>query len=110
MLKIDEALSNDNVEQIKSVLNKRFSPTDNIALEIRLNDSEVLARNITLPASTEENLYEVIQYEMDRYTPFTADDVYFDYRLEERLANKDLIKILLIVIKKDVLKPIKGII
>ncbi len=40
-----------------------------------------LRRNINLPAAAENNLRQVLAFEMDRQTPFKADQVYFDYRV-----------------------------
>ncbi len=34
-----------------------------------------------MPLAALENLREVLAFEMDRHTPFKADEVYFDYRL-----------------------------
>lgn len=79
---------------------------DGAALDIQINKSEILTRQLSLPSNTEENLNEVIQYEMDRYTPFNKDDVYFDYKIEERVNEKQLIKVLLIVARKEMLDPI----
>jgi general secretion pathway protein L len=45
-----------------------------------------LRRPITLPVAAENNLRQVLAFEMDRQTPFKADQVYFDYRLAERQA------------------------
>ena len=41
----------------------------------------VLTRTLTLPAAAEENLRQVLGFEMDRQTPFKADQVYFDSRV-----------------------------
>lgn len=40
-----------------------------------------LRRRVTLPAPAAENLREVLSFEMDRLTPFKAEDVYYDYRV-----------------------------
>ena len=40
-----------------------------------------LRRHINLPAAAENNLRQVLAFEMDRQTPFKADQVYFDYRV-----------------------------
>jgi general secretion pathway protein L len=37
-----------------------------------------------MPTATEENLRQVLAFEMDRLTPFRAEDVYFDYRILSR--------------------------
>ncbi len=39
---------------------------------------KVLVKSLTLPLAAEENLREVLSFEMDRQTPFTADQVYYD--------------------------------
>ena len=41
----------------------------------------VLTRTLSLPAAAEENLRQVLAFEMDRQTPFKADQVYFDSRV-----------------------------
>lgn len=45
---------------------------------------ETLRRRIVLPAAAEEHLGQVLSYEMDRHTPFRADQVYFDFRIQRR--------------------------
>lgn len=50
-----------------------------------------LRRELTMPAATEDKLRQVLAFEMDRQTPFKADQVYFDYRIIERdVAAKNL--------------------
>ena len=46
-----------------------------------LRHDEALVRRVTLPAATEENLAQVLGFEMDRLSPFKADEVYFDQRV-----------------------------
>ncbi|TCO42711.1 general secretion pathway protein L [Dokdonella fugitiva] len=43
--------------------------------------SRVLARVLSLPAAATDNLRQVLSFEMDRQTPFKADQVYFDSRV-----------------------------
>ncbi len=52
--------------------------SDQIVLE--LSEDQVLRRTIELPLAARENLREVVSFEMDRYTPFAADEVMFDLR------------------------------
>jgi len=51
-----------------------------------LRHHEALVRRVTLPAATEENLAQVLGFEMDRLTPFKSDEVYFDQRVVSRDA------------------------
>lgn len=110
LLHLHHAIVLSDVEQIKSLLKSEGAKKSGLGLDIQISNSEVLSRRISLPASTEENLYEVIQYEMDRYTPFSKEDVYFDYRIEDRIKEKQTIKVLLVVIRKEILKPIVDVI
>ena len=49
-----------------------------------LPDDSVLARRISLPAAAEENLHEVLGFEMDLHTPFDASEVYYDFTIVGR--------------------------
>jgi general secretion pathway protein L len=58
----------------------------------------VLTRTLSLPVAAEENLRQVLSFEMDRQTPFKADQVYFDSRVlghdaSERNAQVELVLI-----------------
>jgi len=55
----------------------------------------VLRRNVNLPLAAAENLRGVLAFEMDRHTPFKANEVAFDYRIagtdsEAKRINADL--------------------
>lgn len=52
-----------------------------------IDNSRVLRRNVALPAAAEANLRQVLSFEMDRQTPFKADQVYFDSRVVSRDAS-----------------------
>ena len=43
--------------------------------------ANVLRRSVTLPLEAAENLREVLAFEMDRHTPFKANEVAYDYRV-----------------------------
>jgi len=47
----------------------------------------VLQRNLVLPGAAEDNLRQVLSFEMDRQTPFKADQIYFDSRVIGRDAS-----------------------
>lgn len=48
-------------------------------LVLELPPSWVLSRRLSLPAAARENLRQVIGFELDRITPFKAEQVHFDY-------------------------------
>ena len=53
-------------------------------LVLCLPRDKVLTRSLTLPLAAEENLREVLSFEMDRQTPFTAEQVYYDFAVVAR--------------------------
>ncbi len=61
-----------------------------------------LRRLINLPAAAENNLRQVLAFEMDRQTPFKADQVYFDHRILSRSGDRNL-SIELTVVPRTVL-------
>jgi general secretion pathway protein L len=66
-----------------------------------LEQAEALVRRVAMPAATEENLRQVLAFEMDRLTPFRAEDVYFDYRVVSRDAAAGQVAVLLAVARRD---------
>ena len=69
---------------------------------VYLPRAQVLRQTIELPAAAAENLHEVVAFEMDRHTPFRADDVYFDCRITHSDAKRGLIDVDLAVVPRDV--------
>jgi len=70
-------------------------------MRLCLGHGEALARRVAMPAATEENLRQVLAFEMDRLTPFRADEVYFDYRVLARDAAAGQLSVLLALAKRD---------
>jgi general secretion pathway protein L len=60
---------------------------------VALSASQVLRKTITLPAATEENLEQVLAYDLDRHTPFKPDEVYFDAVVVGRDSRKGAIRV-----------------
>jgi len=53
-------------------------------LVLRLPAKRVLRKVIKLPLATEENLREVLGFELDQHTPFRPEQVYSDFQILER--------------------------
>ncbi len=53
-------------------------------IQLCLEKKKYLIKKVMLPIEAEENLREVLSFEMDRQTPFTPDQVYYDYIVNER--------------------------
>jgi general secretion pathway protein L len=53
-------------------------------MTVRLPADLALQKILVLPLAAEENLRQVLGFEMDRQTPFKADQVYFDFEVLAR--------------------------
>lgn len=60
----------------------------------------VLQRNLNLPAAAEDNLRQVLAFEMDRQTPFKADQIYFDSRVLGRDASGRNLQVELVLLPR----------
>lgn len=56
---------------------------------------------LNMPAAVEDNLESALGYELDRYTPFSPESVYFDYHIVARLPESGLLSLMLVCIKKE---------
>ena len=68
---------------------------------LRLARDEALVRRVSMPAATEENLAQVVGFEMDRLTPFRAEDVYFDQQVVSRDPAAGQIGVQLAVARRE---------
>lgn len=68
---------------------------------LALAHGDALVRRVTLPLATEENLDQVLEFEMDRLTPFRAEDVYHDQRIVSRDATAGTLSAILAVARRD---------
>ncbi|MBC7625383.1 MAG: pilus assembly protein PilM [Aeromicrobium sp.] len=62
-----------------------------------LTPDQAMVKSITLPIATEENLREVVGFELDRHTPFTPDQAYFDAQIVRRDTQQEKIVVTLVV-------------
>ncbi|SEK45555.1 general secretion pathway protein L [Pseudoxanthomonas sp. GM95] len=70
---------------------------------------QVLRRPLLLPAAAAERLREVVGFEIDRQTPFTADAVYFDARITGRRADGQIEAELVVVRRQGVDRALEAL-
>ncbi len=70
---------------------------------LRLPARWALRKTLSLPLAAEENLRQVLTFEMDRHTPFSAEEVYFDFQVRERNAETGLMEVELLTIPRKVM-------
>ena len=95
-----------NAEVTTHPLLRELRAKGHAQVRVLLNDHQILQKNISLPAAVEENLREVMGFELDRHTPFTATQAYFDVKLRKRDPQRDSIDVLLAVAARNVVDPL----
>lgn len=73
-------------------------------LVLRLPSTQVLSKRMTLPAAAEENLRQVLAFEMERHTPFNVNHVYYDFEIIERNPKARHLLIKLVVVPRRILR------
>lgn len=90
-------LLNDSEEKLADVSRqflKRMSGQPQVL--IRLDESHVLSHQIVLPLATADNLSSVVQFELDRFTPFKPGQAMIGYQIVSRHPEHDKIKVQLV--------------
>jgi general secretion pathway protein L len=88
-------------QQISDQLAKQ--ELDEAPRKLVLPEELVLRKALVMPLATEANLRQALSFEMDRHTPFRADDVYFDYLIGQRDKDKAQLRLTLFVVTRDAL-------
>ncbi len=77
-------------------------------VRIRFDPSRALTREVELPIATEENLAQVLRFEMERLTPFRAEDVYHRYAVVGR--DERHLRLRLLVVPRTVVEPVLALV
>lgn len=90
----------DGIAELKALLEKdgRFDKTECV---IRLNHQYALAKELVFPAAAAENLQQVVAYELDRYTPFKSEQVYFAVIVLEKNRSSGQVRSMLVLTPKE---------
>ena len=59
---------------------RRLGPRPSAAVVLRLPPASLLEQSASLPLAAERDLVAVLRNEMDRLTPFRADELFWDWR------------------------------
>ncbi len=71
------------------------------AVTLRLPSNLVLRKRVRFPAATAENILQVVGFEMDRLTPFTAAQVHYDCQIVETSEEDGEIVVELAVVPRN---------
>jgi len=72
-------------------------------LIVRLSAQEAIQKELALPIAVKENLSQVVAYELDRYTPFKPEQVYFAVKRLEGEHEPGQIRVMLVLTPRETL-------
>ncbi|GAB3114788.1 PilN domain-containing protein [Aestuariicella hydrocarbonica] len=96
------------LDDIRSKLAEAVSDsrTHGITSVVCLAANQALVKTLRLPLATVDNLRDVLGFEMDRFTPFRSEQVYYDYCITSREPVKQTLTLQLAVIPRATLAPV----
>ncbi len=80
-----------------------FGAGRNVTITLGLPKAWTAVRTAEFPAAVKENISNVIAYEMDRLTPFSAEEALFDFRVLQDTGER--ITLLVMAARADTVKP-----
>ncbi|MBF0327658.1 MAG: pilus assembly protein PilM [Nitrospirae bacterium] len=92
----------DSVASYSSIASNELNASG-AAVALAIPKSWVMFRTAELPAVIMENISEVISHEIDRLTPFSKDEAFYDFRVLG--VSEEKVNILLVAAKRDKVKP-----
>jgi general secretion pathway protein L len=75
---------------------------------LRLGEADVLGKTVTLPLAAERELDQALAFEMDRETPFKAEELYWNHRVAAADRQSGRLSVRLALIPKANLDPLLG--
>ena len=98
------------VDAIRRAFDSRGIKTKEVAAS--LSGNAVIVKKIALPAMTDAELSESIQWEAEQYIPFDIQDVNLDYQILNRtdIGGKSTMEVLLVAAKKEKIADYTGVI
>jgi general secretion pathway protein L len=65
-----------------------------------------LRKTLTLPAALEDHLHQSLAYDLDRHTPFKAEELYFDAVIVDRDAARNTLRVDLAAARRSIVDTI----
>jgi len=106
LLDADKPLT-EKSEDISSFINEFFKEHRISAADIYIGipSDRVIFREIELPLAVKENLASTLAYEMEKYVPLSAAEVYYDYQIIAEDKAREVLTVALSVVKQSDLEP-----
>jgi general secretion pathway protein L len=75
---------------------------------LRLAETDVLGKTVTLPLAAERELDQVLAFEMDRETPFGPEEIFWNHRIAQRDRQRGQLSVRLLLVPRVRLAALLG--
>lgn len=102
---LDLASGSDAGQRLRAILSARGLPgpvASKVETCIRIPAAKVLRTTLDLPLAAERNLDEVVSFELDRHTPFRADQVFCTARVLRRSTAAQRLDVEIMLVPRPV--------
>ncbi len=96
-------LDEPGLVSLRAALNDR---PNGEAVLLRVPPATVLERPVTLPLAAERELERVLTYEMERLTPFAADEVFWAHTVAQRDRARARLQLVLTLVPRATVQPL----
>lgn len=112
LIVVSERRNRRETERLRfSLADAGFAPAEPLARQrrrdlpvvLRPPPSWLLEREVTLPLAAADELGRVLAYEMDRFTPFQSDEVYWSFQVRSRDAGTGQVRLVLSLVPRALL-------
>jgi general secretion pathway protein L len=76
---------------------------------LRLGEADVLGKTVVLPLAAEREIDQALAFEMDRETPFTAEELYWNHRVVGADRQNGRLSLRLLLVPRANLAPLLGL-
>ena len=73
---------------------------------LRLGEADVLGKTVVLPLAAEREIDQALAFEMDRETPFTPEELFWNYRIVEADRQNGRLSLRLLLVPRANLGPL----
>lgn len=108
---VDGAVMNANaiVDAIKELVQKHRIKTKSVTVSV--SGHAVIIKRVNLPAMSDDELEESIQWEAEQYIPFDINDVYLDVqRLAGVAEDPGQMEVLLVAVRKELVNEYQSLV
>lgn len=107
-IEIRQFIKTDEIERAVVLSWLQENVQNNCDVSLIIPDELFLTKKMAFPKAASSNLREVLSFEMNRKTPFTPEQTYFDYLLNEKDEDTDKVHLELFLVPRDRVDSVLG--